>query len=287
MQTLWMDLIDAQHRHAGKRYKTRVIEGGSGPAVIMMHGTGGHAEAFARNFPGMCKDYHLYSIDSLWHGQSERPEFTGKTLEAWVDQVIDLMDAEGIDQAHLEGESMGGWIALYVALAHPDRVKSLVLNTTGGVKLPAELLDTGALDKLRESSIAVLDNPTMDLIRTRLEWVMAAPERVTDELASVRLHYYLDPEVNAALRKVYATQLNPVFRDKYELSEEQLKGIKCPVLVLWTEKNPHRGPDAGRAIADLIPNAEFYCIQDAAHWPQWEKPEEHDRVVRAFFEKCP
>ena len=59
--------------------------------------------------------------------------------------------------------------------------------------------------------------------------------------------------------------------------------IKVPALVLWSDKNPGTGPDAGQRLADLIPGSEFYCINDAAHWPQWEQPEEHDRVVRDFL----
>lgn len=283
MSSLWIDLLHANHRRTGRRYDTRVIEQGSGPAVIMLHGTGGHAEAFARNFKGMAPHFHLYAMDFLWHAQSSKPHFDGRTLETWVDQVIDLMDAEGIDQAHIEGESLGGWVGLYLALAHPSRVKSLVLNTTGGVKLPEELLHSADLGDLRARSIAAISNPTRESVRKRLEWLMASPERVTDELVDLRLAYYTDPAVQEGLRNVFNTQLDPAFRDKHELSEAQLAGLQCRSLVLWTDKNPHRDVEAGRQIANRIPNSTFYVMQDAAHWPQWEKPQEHDRVVMDFF----
>ena len=283
MRSIWIDLLKANHRHAGKRYSTRVIDQGNGPAVIMLHGTGGHAEAFSRNFRNLSADFHLYAMDLLWHAQSEKPSFKGKTLELWVDQVIDLMDSEGIDQAHIEGESLGGWVGLYLALAHPGRVKSLVLNTTGGVKLPEEMLHTADLGDLKARSIAAISNPTAESVRKRLEWLMASPERVTDELVDLRLAYYSDPAVQEGLRNVFNTQLDPAFRDKHELSEEQLKALRCPSLVLWTDKNPHRDVAAGQQIANRIPNSRFHVIKDAAHWPQWEKPEEHDRVVAKFF----
>lgn len=282
-RSIWADLAYANHRRCGRRYKTRLIEQGSGEPVIMLHGTGGHAEAFSRNFTCLAARFHLYAIDLLWHGQSEKPAFDGATLTAWVDQVIDLMDAEGIESAHVEGESLGGWIGIYLALAHPQRVRSLVLNTTGGVKVPEALLHAGDLEALRTRSIAAISNPTAESVRKRLEWLMASPERVTDELVDVRLMYYSDPETQEGLRNVFTTQLDPAFRDQHELTTEELSALQCPSLVLWTDKNPHRDVAAGRQIASQIPNAEFYVMKDAAHWPQWEKPQEHDRIVTDFF----
>jgi pimeloyl-ACP methyl ester carboxylesterase len=284
MNSIWVDLVHATHRRGGSRYRTRLIQQGTGPALIMLHGTGGHAEAFSRNIARMAKSFSVYAIDLLWHGQSEQPAFTGKTLEAWVDQVIDLMDSEGIETAFLEGESMGGWIGLYAALAHPHRIKGLVLNTTGGVKLPDEMLESGDLEVLKTRSIAAVTKPTAENVRTRLEWLMASPDRVTDELVQLRLCYYSDPQVQQGLRNVFNTQFDPVFRDGHELTAAQLRALQCPSLVLWTDKNPHRGVDAGRRIAELIPNSRFHCINDAAHWPQWEKPEEHDRVATEFLQ---
>ena len=283
MNSIWIDLVHATHRRGGRRYRTRLIQQGTGPALILLHGTGGHAEAFSRNFARLAKSFNVYAIDFLWHGQSEKPEFTGKTLEAWVDQVIDLMDAERLDTAFIEGESMGGWVALYAALAHPGRIKALVLNTTGGVKLPEEMLHAGDLEALKARSIAAISNPSTESVRKRLEWLMAAPDRVTQELVDLRLLYYSDPEVQQGLRNVFNTQLDPTFRERHELSAQQLKALRCPSLVLWTDKNPHRGVTAGRQIAELVPNSRFHCINDAAHWPQWEQPEEHDRVVAEFL----
>ena len=283
MNTIWLDLMYATQRFAGKRYKTRVIQSGSGPALIQLHGTGGHAEAYSRNIARLSQDFTVYAIDLLWHAQSDKPAFKGQTIELWVDQIIDLLDSEGIESAYIEGESLGGWIALYLALTHPGRVKSMVLNTTGGVRNDDNLVKHDDLAALRDRSIAALTQPTSATIRSRLEWLMASPDRVTDELVALRLAYYSRPDVQEALKPVILTQLDPDFRNKYELGPERLAELSCRSLVLWTEKNPHRNEAAGRQIAERIPNSTFYLMKDAAHWPQWEKPEEHDRVVREFF----
>jgi len=56
-------------------------------------------------------------------------------------------------------------------------------------------------------------------------------------------------------------------------------------LVLWSEHNPNTSAEEAKRLLNIIPNSEFYCIDDAGHWPQWEKAEEHDQVVTAFLKK--
>ena len=105
---------------------------------------------------------------------------------------------------------------------------------------------------------------------------MAQPDRVTDELVEVRLALYSDPAVQASLRSVFQNAFGGVGAPRKLVDEERLADVRVPTLVLWTEKNPGTGPEVGRYIADRIPGARFACIDDAAHWPQWERPEVHD-----------
>jgi 2-hydroxy-6-oxonona-2,4-dienedioate hydrolase len=60
--------------------------------------------------------------------------------------------------------------------------------------------------------------------------------------------------------------------------------IKVPALVFWTDHNPIHGTDAAKRMAELM-NADYYCMEGAGHWPQWEKPEEHDRIITEFMLK--
>ncbi|MGH7906321.1 MAG: alpha/beta fold hydrolase, partial [Candidatus Binataceae bacterium] len=93
-----------------------------------------------------------------------------------------------------------------------------------------------------------------------------------------------DPETQKALTAVFNDAFGAAGTlTNYSIPEQRLGEIKTPTLVLWSDKNPGSGPDVGRRIAGGIPGAAYYCINDAAHWPQWEHPEEHDRVVLAFL----
>ena len=289
MSTIWVDLMGAEVRFYEGKFRTRVVEAGEGEPLILIHGVGGHAEAYARNVTRLAEaGFHAIAIDLLWHGLSGRPEFDPETYPLrFSDQVVDLLDQVGAQKAHIEGESLGGWVAMSTALRYPDRVDKLVLNTTAGVEWKEESqvrVDTvGGRDLLIQRSLAAIQDPNPETVRKRLEWLMAAPDRVTDELVDLRMQLYQMPEVNKALEGVFRGGLG-IGKDRSQyLTEEQVASIKHPTLVLWTDKNPGAGPDVGERIAKLISGARYYCMMDAAHWPQWEHPEEHDREVIRFL----
>jgi pimeloyl-ACP methyl ester carboxylesterase len=284
--TIWTELLGSQTHVLGEKYRTRVIEAGDGEPLVLLHGVGGHAEAYARNVSRLGRHYRTMAMDLLWHGYSAKPEFTHDAVGTYVEQVLDLLDSQGIERAHLEGESLGGWVALTLALEHPERVGKLVLNTTAGIKWAPGSVDerpAEGREALRARSLAAIENPTPETIRTRLEWLMATPERVTDELVEVRRRIYAEPATNAALRTVFENSFGFGSGPNRKISEDRLATVSVPTLVLWSDHNPGSGPDVGRRIAKLIPGAAFHCVADAAHWPQWEQPEEHDRVVLGFL----
>lgn len=286
MSTIWTDLMGAQVQYLGHRYRTRVIESGEGSPLLLLHGVGGHAEAYARNIVRLGQTRRAMAIDFLWHGFSAKPPYVdGEDIPAYADQIIDLLDSEGIDRADIEGESLGGWVALWMALHHPDRVGSLVLNTTAGIRWNSDVhVDhAGGKQALAERSLQAIDDPNPERIRKRLEWLMASPDRVTDELVDVRVRIYSDPQTQASLRAVFENAFAGKGGPRKTIPEEQLADVRAPTLVLWTDHNPGTGPEVGRMIASRIPGAQFVCMQDAAHWPQWEHPEEHDRIVASFL----
>ena len=292
MASIADDLKGTETRFYDKgEYSTRVIEAGTGTPLVLIHGVGGHAEAYARNINRLAaQGFRVMAIDLLWHGLSAKPEpFDPREYPLrFADQIVDLLDQIGAEKAHIEGESLGGWVAMSMALRYPERVDHLILNTTAGVRWNEDAVridQSGGSDLLRQRSLAALEEPSLETIRTRLEWLMAAPERVTDDLVELRYQLYSRPDTNAALRRVVASGLG-IGEDRCQyLTEEQVSSISAPTLVLWSEKNPGSGPEVGERLATLIPGAAYYCMLDAAHWPQWEHPEEHDRVLTHFLKR--
>lgn len=287
MSTVWVDLMGAEVKYYQGKYRTRVIEAGSGEPLVLIHGIGGHAEAYSRNVMRLAQDFRVLAIDLVWHGYSQKEPFNPHMVATYAEQVVDFLDVIGAEKAHLEGESLGGWVGLWLALHYPQRLHKLVLNTTAGVRFKRDAVqvdEAGGRALLASRSLEAIRNPNRETIRKRLEWLMASPERVTDELVEIRLKIYSMPEIQQSLTQVFSHAFGQSPVDEM-IAEEQLAGINVPCLVLWTDKNPGTGPDAGERLARLIPGAELHIIKDAAHWPQWEQPEEHDRVVREFLLK--
>jgi pimeloyl-ACP methyl ester carboxylesterase len=191
--------------------------------------------------------------------------------------TISLLDALHIKSAHIVGASMGGMIAQEIAIVFPERVCSLtsIMSTTGNPKVPGPT---------REASALLMAPP----VTTRDEFIV----RFAQTWKLLRVGSFPQDEAldRARAERTYARGLNPagVGRQLRAIlasgnRKKRLAAVKAPTLVLWTDKNPGMGPNVGQRLQSLIPGAEYYCIADAAHWPQWEHPEEHDEVVLRFL----
>lgn len=100
---------------------------GSGPPLLLLHGNGEDGTYFVHQIPAFSRDFTVYAIDTRGHGQS--PRGTGPfTLTRFAGDLLDFMDQQGLDRADILGFSDGGNIALLFALAHPERVRRLILN---------------------------------------------------------------------------------------------------------------------------------------------------------------
>ena len=290
-----IDLLGTETRFVESGdYRTRVIEVSNNKApLILLHGGGGHAETYSRNLNSLAAVCRPIAMDFIWHGMSSRPSFSDGSatddvhwLRQFTLQVIDLMEVLGLQSASFEGESLGGWVALDLAINFPERVDALVLNTAWGIALDKEHVEEGAadLDALRETSVAALNNPTLETLRTRLEWLMPLGG-VTDELVSLRQALWSIPETREALLEYYERLFSHDIEDYY-FDEQAIRSIQCPTLVLWTDKNPIHGVDAAERLCQLIAGSELHVMEGCAHWPQWERPDEHDAVVRGFLENA-
>lgn len=286
--TIWNDLLGSEVRFidAGG-VKTRLVEAGDGPPVILMHGVGGHAEAFARNVLPLAERHRVIAIDLLGFGLTEKPE--GKqTHQGFVDHLVALLDVLSIDRAHLVGESLGGWVAMWTALTQPDRVDRLV--SVCGARLSVETDEeskaytaAGREDLIRLTEQYIAD-PTRDNVRRRLEWLFHDPSDVTDELVDLRWTLYQQPGALESLSKAVDRMKSGGTGDPtIALTAERLQQITHPTLMLWTSHNPSTTAATAKRAAAYMPNCEFVLMDGCAHWPQWEEPAMFNQYLSAFL----
>lgn len=285
--TLAVELLGTQTRIVqGSRYHHRVIEcGTSGDALLLIHGLGGHAETYARNMHNLADaGFRVIAVDALYHGFSSKlPYLNDKRAFAQAEALVDLLDALGIERAHVAGESMGGTIAFEFGMNFPERSHKIVMNTGFGdvAFTKTDFADQANGAIIGDLSRTALLERTFETMRARMDWLVADPARMTDEMVELRRRLYSDPDVYESMKRVF--RLGQDWETKPRWTEEQVKGFQPEALVFWTEHNPGEGPDFGEYVASLLPDAAYYCMADAGHWPQWERPEEHDQVLIDFL----
>ncbi|MGD9734363.1 MAG: alpha/beta fold hydrolase [Solirubrobacterales bacterium] len=275
----WLDLcpVPFQQRwiDAGG-VATRVIEAGEGEPLLFLHGTAGHAEAYTRNIAAHAEHFRVLAIDMLGHGYTDRPD-RPYVISEYVEHLRALIAAIGAERVHLSGESLGGWVAAWFASEHPELVDRLFLNTPGGATA-----DEGVLERLRRLTREAISDPSEERVRARLEWLMADPATVTEELVAMRRRIYAQPEFQANVDNLLVLlDLEP--RRANLLTEERLRRIAAPTLVLWTTHDPMADVPVGEWFAREIPDARLEVMREAGHWPQFEDAEEFNRISIQFL----
>src|SRR5262249_43135076 len=149
--------------------RTRVLVAGAGDALVMLHGTSGHLEAFVRNFPALSPYYALHAIDMMGHGYTDGPDAPYR-IPGYVAHVVGYLDAVGIVRAHFIGESLGGWVAARLAADHPDRAGKLILVAPGGT-----VANPAVMERIKTSTRAAVQSEDIAATRRRLELLMHDP----------------------------------------------------------------------------------------------------------------
>lgn len=262
--------------------RTRYVEAGdasSDEAVIFIHGTGGHLEAFNRNLLPHAELHRTIALDMVGHGFSDKPDHDYE-IRHYVQHLANFADAVGVAHIHLHGESLGGWIAAQFAIDHPERVASLTLNTAGGLNT-----DPAVMERVYNVTMKAVAEASPETVRARLEWLMNDPARVTDDLVELRLRIYTQPGFKKAMEHILCLQ-NMDIRMRNVLTDDLLGHIAAPTLVIWTDHDPTAPVATGERFVATIPNAEpLVVMDDCAHWPQWERADEFNRLHLDFLAK--
>ena len=287
--SLWNDFQGAEIRYVDlPTYgRTRIAEAGRGKpeALILMHGIGGHIEAYAKNVVPLADSFHVIAFDYVGHGMSEKKDDIGYLIDDYVEQLRELMDALGIEKAHISGESLGGVVTGSFAVKYPARILRAILNTSGGIPVVS---DKGRQDLKNLADLSAKtagQAPSMESVRARMQWLIYEGNwnLLTDELVGTRLHHYALPEFQRVAHLVFQ-RLNQVARGERQMDMIELEKMACETLLFWTKHNPIHDVAAAEAAMPRIPHAQLYVMHtDAGHWPQYEDPAEFNRVVRQFL----
>ena len=258
--------------------RTRYLMAGdpSKPLLLLLHGVGGHAEAYARNLGAHAEHFWTVAIDMIGHGWTDKPDVQYQ-LPDYVDHVLAVVRALKRDKALISGESLGGWVAAWVAVHHPEVVQKIVLNTAGGWTAHPEVMT-----RIKTLSNQAASDPTWERIRTRLEFLMYDKSLVSDDLIETRRAIYAQAGFAASMERIMCLQDMSIRRPNM-ITEAQYRSIRTPTLVVWTSHDPTATPEEGAQIAGMIDNSKFVVMNKCGHWPQYEDADFFNRVHIEFL----
>ncbi len=245
---------------------------GEGPDVLLIGGGGDTVESWQFQLDGLADRYRLTAFDNRGAGRTAMPG-DSVTAKMMADDAAALLRALDIPSAHVAGFSGGSIISQELALRHPDLVRSLVLQSTWAV-MDRYLRTWGFfvrwLVEVAPSERAFLKGFFLDIYTARahndgtveafIEEVLAFPHKQSTEDLQRFLDAFLD----------------------YDTSD-RLPEIAAPTLVLAGGLDSITRPPLCRAVAELIPDARFEVMEEEAHQPFQEIPDEWNARVDAFW----
>lgn len=232
------------------------------PALVILEGLGDAVPSWRRNIPTLAAELGVAAIDYRGNGRSDEPPGPC-TMATFVDDAIAVLDAVGVDRAHLYGQSFGGMVAQEMALTIPERVRTLVLGCTHAGAHHAVEVEPATVPK-GEPWRAWYGPGYPD----------AHPERVAEDLRVARAQ----PEHPVGGRRQWEAMVG---WDAYN----RLPAITAPTLVLHGTDDRMIAPANAEILAGRIPGAELVWLAGAGHVYNWEQPDRADRVVLDFIRR--
>jgi 3-oxoadipate enol-lactonase len=245
---------------------------GQGEPIVLIMGLGCSSALWFRFAPRLARHFRVIMLDNRGVGQTEAPR--GATIYRVPDMardVIRVMDAAGVDKAHMLGFSMGGMIAQQCAIEHASHLLSLNLLATNCGNpyaiLPAWEVQRRLFDRRREK-------PEQSLRAMRpYVYAQATPaERIAEDDA-VRIASY-------PVRTNYDAQLYGLI---YWTSYHELPRVRMPTLVMHGNEDLLIPPQNGRLIASRVSGAKLVEFQGASHFAHTDQP---DAVAKTIIDFC-
>jgi pimeloyl-ACP methyl ester carboxylesterase len=241
------------------RPESRWIERGAGEPVLLLHGLLGDMYHWEASLEGLAPECRPMALTLPIFA----PALEAPSIPALGRHVTRFLDALGIARVVLGGNSLGGHVALHVALAHPERVAGLILTGSSG------LFERGIAGRAphRPSSACVrarMEEAFYDTSVVTPAWVEAVRRLVTDRDTALRV-----------LRFAKAAKRDNV--------EGRLGEIHVPTLIVWGQEDRITPLDAGQRFHTLIADSQFWVLTRCGHAPMLEQPHAFNAIVREWL----
>ena len=249
-------------------------EAGQGEPLILLMGLGAPGSKWAPHMAAYEKEFHCYALDNRGAGASDKPVSYAYTIRQMAEDAIAFMDAMGIESAHINGISMGGAIAQYLAVYYPERVRSMILTNTF-----SEVCTSfrRAIELMREAN-GQLDPITCGRLT---QWIIYALPFQEENEAYMLAGEYADLNSPVSMPSyAFKAQCNAIL--SFNITD-QLHKVTAPTLVVGGELDLLSPPHVVQNTVDHIPGAELYMAPKGGHVQHWEQLEAYNRITLEFL----
>ncbi|WP_333821862.1 alpha/beta fold hydrolase [Pinisolibacter sp.] len=256
-------------------FDTNVHDRGAGAPVVFIHGSGPGVSAWANwrgVLPVLSECFRVIAPDMVGFGFTDRPAGMDYRREVWVKQAIDLLDELGLERVDIVGNSFGGAIALALAIAHPQRVRRLVLMGSVGVSFPI----TEGLDRVWGY------RPSLAEMRAMLDIFAFDRALVTDELAELRYRASIRPGFQESFSAMFPAPRQR-WVDALASDEIDIRALPHETLVIHGRDDRVIPLEASLRLAGLIDRAQLHVFGRCGHWTQIEHAARFNRLVGDFL----
>jgi pyruvate dehydrogenase E2 component (dihydrolipoamide acetyltransferase) len=258
------ETIEANRR----RFRYLALGEGEGPPIVFIHGFGGDLNNWQFNQEALAENRATYAVDLPGHGGSSKDLGSGHVdVGALARAVVDFLDAKNVGKAHLVGHSLGGAVALDLALNHADRVASATLVCSAGLG--------------PEINMAYIDGFMQAKRRKQLEPVLAMlvadPDMVSREMIEDVLKFKRLDGVEAALNRIIDDNFGGG-RQALDLTS-RLGELTVPVQVIWGRQDQIIPASHAEGLPATVP---VHVFDDAGHMVHMEKAAEVNDLIKRF-----
>jgi pimeloyl-ACP methyl ester carboxylesterase len=265
-----------------------LISGQGSGQVICLHGLGSNKTSFFETVAALSPEQTVHAIDLPGFGSSSKPARGAYDARYFARATLAYMDAAGIEQAHLVGNSMGGRVAIEVALSSSERVQSLsLLSPALAFRRNRELVP---LVRLLRPELAAIPHPLRpDQVRSRFWGLFARPERLDPTAADIAADEFCRTYRSRSARIAFFAAARNIYLDPPHGERgmwTRLRGLAPPALFVWGESDRLVPAAFARHVREALPSARQVVLAECGHVPQVELPERTNGLIRAHVERA-
>ncbi len=259
----------------GIRTNVHLLGPADGTCVVLVHGSGPGASALSNwrlTMPALAGSFRVVAPDLVGFGRTERPAGTAYRLPTWTGHLLGVLDALGIERAHLVANSMGGAVALDLAIRYPDRVDRLVLM--GAVGVPFTL--TPGLDAVWGYQ------PSVAAMQELLGIFAYDTSIIGPDLAELRYRASIRPGAQEAFASMFPAPRQQ-WVDALAQAPEDIRRIRHRTLLVHGRDDQVVPLQNSVDLLHLIQDSRLHVFGRCGHWTQVEHAQAFNELVLNFL----